>query len=124
MGGGAQSPGVKAVTSRPAAPGDLVWRGKVMPTAIRDLGLLMYPVLESCRASGEEAVPALLMLLGDEQKAQVLPFLRAALDGRFKPAEIRDLLNTMAPGLAFSRGEAARRFLLMLADAIAEEDGR
>ena len=123
MGGGAQSVGRETVTPG-AGHGVLVWRGKVMPTAIRDLGLLMYPVMESCRASGEEAIPALLMLLGDEQKAQVLPFLRAALDGRFKPAEIRDLLNTMAPGLAFSRGEAAQRFLQMLADAIAEEDGR
>jgi hypothetical protein len=123
MGGGAQSVGRETVTSG-TGQGVLVWRGKVMPTAIRDLGLLMYPVMDACRASGEEAIPGLLLLLSDEQKAQVLPFLRTALDGRFKPAEIRDLLNTMAPGLAFSRGEAARRFLQMLADAIAEEDGR
>ena len=109
------------MTVKAARPKDVIWRGKPVPAALRDLGALMRVVANDRRISSNQFIPALAAFADTKMKAEAMAFLTPALNGRFTSAELKGLLNQIAPDIRFSDAKDAQEFLQSLADELSKD---
>ncbi|MFI4935359.1 MAG: hypothetical protein ACHP7N_12115 [Caulobacterales bacterium] len=102
--------------------GDVEWRGKTLPRAFGDLGLLMHQDASILYGRSEnELVEGVVAFLTAEQKADLLSFLGEALDGRYTSAELKGMWNKTRPQVSLRDSKGVRRFLQAVRDRIAVE---
>lgn len=101
------------------APDDrIVWQGVMVPTAVVQFGNHIHPAMD---AYGEQWLEGLRELTNEAQKPEIAKFLRDALNGRYSNAELKGLLNQIAPNIIWGGAKNVRDFLERLADAMLKE---